>query len=62
MDPLRATLPIILIHLHLPCGLDCFGNVFGVCIDNFQFSIQKVGGFAWFLLDVKSGSDFAVVS
>lgn len=60
-DPLRYTLLNILKDLYVPCGLDCSGNVFGICIYDFQFSIQKVGSFAWFLLDVKSGPDFAVM-
>lgn len=60
-DPLRYTLRNIVKDLHVPCSLDCFGNVFGICIYDFQFSIQKVGSFAWFLLNVKSGPDFAVM-
>jgi len=45
--------------LYLPCGLNGLRNVFGIGIYNLQFSIQKVVCLAWFLFDVKSGTDFA---
>jgi hypothetical protein len=46
--------------LHVPSGLDGHRNIFGIRINNFQFSIQKIVCVAWFLLHIKPGTDFAV--
>ena len=57
---LAQLLSIVSSIRYVPSGLDSHRNVFGIRINNFQFSIQKIVGVAWFLLHIKPGTDFAV--